>query len=786
MLYLKDNFFLEEELKPEHIKNRILGHWGTVPGLNFMYAGLNYLIKQTGQEMMFIGGPGHGAPAVLANVYVEGTLEEYYPNVARNREGFGQLLKLFSWPKGFPSHTYPGVPGSVHEGGELGYSLGTAFGTVFDNPHLMTACVIGDGEAETGPLAASWHSNKFIDPASTGVVLPILHLNGYRISGPTIFGTMDNEEVLSYFRGLGYNPILVDQYNSEDIYNDYLQALHDAYDSIQYVRTEWQNTGKKPNWPMLVVRTMKGWTGPEYFKGKKIEDHNNSHGIPLEKCKTDMDQLKAVEEWLRSYNVNELLNEDKTIKEELYEFVPEGDLRMGKNKHAVGGNLRKELVLPDLDKLSIKFDKPGFVAESSMEVMGKYYEEVFKNNEQEQNFRIFSPDESESNKLGEMFDITGRKYVWPTRDCDECISPNGRVMELLSEHVLQEWMQGYVLTGRHGVLISYEAFLGIITTMIDQHIKFIKISEEFEWRKPVPSLNYVASSTGWRQDHNGFSHQNPTLINTLLTKQADFVSVYFPADVNTLLATLDDCLLRTNNVNLIISGKRDLPQWLSMDEAREHVKNGISRWDFVGNVKNDHENTPDVVLASCGDYQTQETIAAAQILREDLPELTFQYVNVNEITRLGLGDEHNPLMTTQDYEKYFTHDRDVIFNFHGYPDAIKQLTWGRKISEQLVILGYIEKGTTTTPFDMQVVNKASRYHVAMQAILSAARFNNDVAAREVELIKKYTEILKKHSEYIVEYGDDMPEVKDFKYKLGQCSFLKFLKVDMSLDLILQS
>ncbi len=763
MLYLKDNYFLEEELKPEHIKSRILGHWGTVPGLNFMYTGLNYLIKKTNQEMMFIAGPGHGAPAVLANVWLEGTLEEFYNNVPRNKDGFQNLIKLFSWPKGFPSHTYPGVPGSLHEGGELGYSLGTAYGTVFDNPRLMTVCVVGDGEAETGPLAASWHSNKFIDPINTGVVLPILHLNGYRISGPTIFGTMSNEEVMNYFKGLGYDPIMVNQYETDDIYRDYIDALDNVYNKIQMVRKEWQETGKKPIWPMLVVKTMKGWTGPTFVEGRQIKDHNNSHGIPLEHPKKDEAELKAIQEWLRSYRVNELLNEDKTLKNELFEFVPEGDLRMGKNKHTFGGEIRKNLNLPELEKLSIKIDSPGHTQESSMEVMGKYYVEIFRNNEREQNFRLFSPDESESNKLGEIFDITQRKYIWPVRDCDKCISPNGRVMELLSEHVLQEWMQGYVLSGRHGVLISYEAFLGIITTMIDQYIKFIRTSTEISWRKPVSSLNYVATSTGWRQDHNGFSHQNPTLINTLLTKQADFVSIYFPADSNILLATLNDCLKGVDNVNLIVSGKRDLPQWLTLEQAKEHVKNGIGRWDFVGNIVNDSNNTPDVVLASCGDYQTQETIAAAQILKEDVPELIFQYVNVNEITRLGLGDEHNPLMTSDDYEKYFTSSRDVIFNFHGYPDAIKQLTWGRKISEQLVLLGYIEKGTTTTPFDMQVVNKASRYHVAIQAILSAARFNDQVRMREEELIRKYTDILKKHESYIVENGDDMPEIKAFKF-----------------------
>ena len=761
MLYLKDNFFLEEELKSEHIKNRILGHWGTVPGLNFIYAGINYLISQTGQETLFIAGPGHGAPSVLANLFVEGTLEEYYPNISRNKDGFGHLIKLFSWPGGFPSHTYPGLPGSIHEGGELGYSLGTGFGTVFDNPSLMAVCVVGDGEAETGPLAASWHSNKFIDPVNSGVVLPVLHLNGYRISGPTIFGTMDKDEITNYFKGLGYDPIIVDQYESKDIYKDYLESLVISHEKIQMVKDNWQKTGKKPIWPVLIVKTFKGWTGPKFFNGKQLEDHNNSHGIPLSHPKKDDLELKELEKWLKSYNVNELLNSSKTIKEEIFEFVPKDHLRMGMNKNSVGGNLRKELNLPELEKICIKFDKPGYVLESSMEVMGQYYEEVFKLNEKSRNFRIFSPDESESNMLGEMFDITKRKYVWPVRDCDECISPNGRVMEILSEHALQEWMQGYILTGRHGLLISYEAFLGIIASMIDQFIKFVKTSADFEWRTPLSSLNYVATSTGWRQDHNGFSHQNPTLISTLLTKQADFVSIYFPPDVNTLLVTLEDCLQRTNNVNLIISGKRDLPQWLSLEEAREHVNKGIGIWDFIGNLKKGSDE-PDVVLTSCGDYQTRETIAAAKILKEDIPELKFQYVNVNEITRLGLGDENDPVITTKDYENYFTKDKDVVFNFHGYPDAIKQLTWGRKISNRLILLGYIEKGTTTTPFDIQVINKASRYHVATHAILSASKINKKVKNKAEGLIRKYNNVLKKHREYITRHGDDMPEIKNFK------------------------
>ncbi|MCA9381566.1 phosphoketolase family protein [Candidatus Dojkabacteria bacterium] len=761
MLYLKDNYFLEEDLQADHIKNRILGHWGTVPGLNLMYAGVNYLVSKTGQETMFIAGPGHGAPAVLANLFVEGTLGEYYPEALANKSGFEYLIKHFSWPKGFPSHTYPGVPGTIMEGGELGYSLGTAYGTVLDNPNLLTVVAVGDGEAETGPLAASWHSNKFINPETSGAVLPILHLNGYRISGPTIFGTMTNEEIFKYFEGLGYHPHILDQYTSKDIYDDYLNTIDYAHKQILEVKENWKTSRAKPRWPIIILRSMKGWTAPEFVEGRKIEDHNNSHGIPLEHPKKDDIERKAIQDWLRSYDIHDLLNEDKTIKEDVLKFVPKGEKRLGKVKYAYGGDIKQDLELPDLSKLCMDFEERGFEPESSMQHMGEYFKQLLSNPKNSSNFRIFSPDESESNKLGKIFDVTSRQYVWPVRNCDECILPDGKVMEILSEHVLQEWMQGYTLTGRHGILISYEAFLGIVTTMIDQFIKYLKSSQDIPWRSPLPSLNYVATSTGWRQDHNGFSHQNPSLINTLLSKHADFVSIYFPADVNTLLASMDDCFNRVDNVNLIVSGKRELPQWLSINEAREHVKRGISIWEWAGNKT---KNEVDVVLASCGDYQTVETIAAAQILKEDLPELSFQYVNVNELTRLGLGDENNPILSSNDYKQYFTDDKDVIFNFHGYPEAIKQITWGRRISEQMVLLGYIEEGTTTTPFDMQVLNKASRYHVCIQAILSASRFNPAVKEKEEELIRKYSDILEKHSKYIVENGDDMPEIKNFKFK----------------------
>lgn len=771
MLYLQDNYFLEEKLKPEHIKSRILGHWGTVPGLNFIYGGLNHLISKTNQKTLFVAGPGHGAPAILAGLFVEGVLEEFYPLAKRNRDGFEYVSKMFSWPGGFPSHTYPGIPGSILEGGELGYSLGVAFGAAFDNPDLLVACVIGDGEAETGPLAAAWQSIKFMNPEEDGAVLPILHVNGYKISGPTIFGTMTDEEIREYFEGLGYKPHIVNQYELKDlIYDAYLNELDHCHKEIKHIKDNWKEKWEKPEWPIIILRTMKGWTVPDQVDGRIIEDHNNSHGIPLQNPKKNAVELTAIEEWLQSYKIEELLTSDKNyIAESVTDFIPHGEFRMGANIHANGGNLLKEIVLPDLNVHAIPVVQPGTILDSRMKELGEYLRDVFMLNEQNSNFRLFSPDESESNMLEGLYDATERRYLRPVRAHDEHYSFHGRIMEILSEHVLTEWMQGYLLTGRHGLLISYEAFLGIVTSQIDQFLKYLKQASKFSWRAPVSGMNFIATSTAWRQDHNGFSHQNPSLINTLLSKPTDFVRIYLPSDVNTLLASMHQSLQSKDVVNLTVACKRNLPQYLSMDEAIEHVKSGISIWDWASNehhlpseIKGDKD--VDVVLASAGDYQTFETLAACNILKETIPELKFRYVNVNEITRLGLGTEDNPVMTERDFHKYFTDDRAIIFNFHGYPDAIKQITWGRSIANRLTILGYLEEGSTTTPFDMQVRNKASRYHVCIEAILAGMKVNSLIANKGKELINQFSNLLKRHELYIVEHGDDMPEVTDFKLK----------------------
>ncbi len=789
MLYLQDNFFLDEDLKPEHIKNRILGHWGTVPGLNFIYGGLNYIVSTQKRNLMFLAGPGHGAPGVLSNLILEETLKEFYPDIKRDKYGLEKLIKSFSWVDGFPSHTYPGVPGTIAEGGELGYSLGTAFGAALDNPDLTVACVVGDGEAETGGLAASWHSNKFLNPKKDGTVLPILHLNGYRISGPTIMGTMSEEELKNLFKGYGYDPIYVSQYDShEHIYRNFLWALSLAFDKIDKVKKTW-TPYRKPQWPIIILRTKKGWTGPKFDHKRKIEDNNYSHGIPIEHPKNDTYERRLLEDWLKSYKVNELLTESKSLKEEILKYIPTGDLRMGMNRHTYGGEMRMNLNLPDIDAYEENILKRGSLPESNMEQLSSYIKDVMNSNND--SFRIFSPDESESNQLEEMYIASERQYIWPTRKWDDYISKEGQIMEILSETVLQEWMQGYILTGRHGILISYEAFLNIISSQIDQYIKYLKQAMEIKWRKPLASMNYIATSDLWRQEHNGFTHQNPSLINSLLVKQADFVSIYFPSDANTLYVTMDECLRRTNCVNLIVAPKRATPQWLSLREAKEHIKNGISIWEWASTIEKNSkiQNTnpkalgtspllklksnkmtsnknsvPDVVLASAGAYQTIETLAAITILKKHLPEIKIQYVNVNEITKLGLGDEKNPTMSDSDLIKFFTKDRKIIFNFHGYPEAIKQLTWGHEISTRIKVLGYIEKGTTTTPFDMQVRNKTSRYHVAIEAIKAAAKYNYSVHKAQTDILNYLHKKLEEHKEYILQYNDDMPEIKEWTWE----------------------
>jgi len=772
MLYFKDNFFLEEELKAEHIKPRVLGHWGTVPGLNFIYGALNILIKERIEKdvlnlnddealitsPMLITGPGHGAPAVISGLFLEETLGRYYSQSSRNKKGAEYILKQFSWPKGFPSHTWPGLPSQILEGGELGYSLGTAFGAVLGNPNLISFCVVGDGESETGTLSASWHGNKFLNHQKDGVVLPILHLNGYKISGPTVPASMSDEELGKYFEGLGYIPHIVDQYAWEDeVYKFMVQKLSEIYDQIINYK---KNGGSLP---ILILRTKKGWTGPDRFEDKKIEDNNLSHGIPIDHPKENENALKEIEEWLKSYKAHELFNlEDENdidnfVEKDIEQTIPSIGFRLGDNKQSQADFQRHKLDLPNLANYESKIRSRGDRKLSNMKEFSEYIRDVFDNNPE--SFRIFSPDESESNLMKTLYQETGRMYNREFREWDDNINSDGKIMEILSENVLQAWMEGYIKTGRNGILVSYEAFLPIITSQIDQYLKYLKQHKEVSWRTELPSLNYIATSTGWRQDHNGFTHQNPGLIHTLMARQRDEVSVYLPADSNIMLASIKDCLDRADSLNLLVAGKRDLPQWLSLEEAKNHVKQGISEWKWASNYNDDF----DVVIVSSGDYQTQESIAACQILKEEAPELKFKYINVNELTRLGFGDESNPVYIEKDIEKFFGKDKYVIFNFHGYPETVKQLTWGTSLSNRMTVLGYIEQGSTTTPFDMQVVNKASRYHVCIYAVIAASLKNKEIKKKSEKLIQGWNEILAKHNTYIVEHGDDIAEVKEFEF-----------------------
>jgi xylulose-5-phosphate/fructose-6-phosphate phosphoketolase len=756
-LYLQDNFWLEKPLTHDHIKPRILGHWGTVPGLSLIYACSNSLIQSTNQKSIFVTGPGHGAPAILAHLLLEGSLGEYYEQYTANREGAEHLIKDFSWPKKLPSHCYPGLPGSIHEGGELGYSLGTAFGIVFDQPDNMAIVVVGDGEAETGALAASWHSNKFYNPKKDGFVLPILHLNGYKISNPTLFATMSDEELIKHFESLNYTPIIVDQYNTKDIVQDTLEGLYQAYDILVKNRDEWKE-GDKVNLPVVLLRTMKGWTGPKANGAIKLEDNNYSHGIPLKKPKTDEAELKILHDWLSSYKPDEFFSENGKILPHLLSTIPSKKLCMGMNPHAQVKDPEK-LILPNLDTLDEEFTLVGSQMDSELESFSKYMEVILKNPDNLNKFRIFSPDESESNFLEKIFNSTEKVYQWPVREWDHNFSHHGHFMEILSEQTLMSWMQGYILSGRNGVLVSYEAFLSIIASQIDQYIKFIRQAQDFTWRAKVPSLNFIATSSVWRQDHNGFTHQNPILINTMLAKHVDFVNVFFPSDVNTMLVCMEHCFTSQSTVNLIISGKTLMPQYLSLDQARKQVKEGLSIWDFASNSKD-----PDVIVSSAGDYQTMECMAGISIIKKICPELKFRYVNVSTLSCQGFGCGDEQCLTDGQICDIYTKDKEVIFNFHGYPELMKQMLFDTCLVGRTTILGYIEKGTTTTPFDMQVKNLTSRYHVAILMLEKASVHNPLVAAKKDKLIKQLTDKITEHKQYIGDVGDDMPEVKNWKWE----------------------
>ncbi|GER90595.1 putative phosphoketolase [Dictyobacter vulcani] len=766
-IYLRDNVLLEEPLKPEHIKDRLLGHWGTSPGINLVYAHLNSLIKRRDLDMFLVTGPGHGAPANLANLYLEGTLQQYYPELTFDKQGLHTFVRKFSWPGGFPSHLYPGVPGTIHEGGELGYALATSFGAAMDNPDLIVACIVGDGEAETGPTATAWHSYKFINPAESGAVLPILHLNGYKISNPTIYGTMSDEELLSLFTGYGYQIQFVEGNADADLDAQLYGALDWAYQEIRNIQQAARSGQpiEKPQWPLIILRTPKGMTAPAEMDGEPIVGSYRSHQVPIADPQTNPEHLKLLEQWLRSYRVEELINEQGRPQQEILDLCPTGDRRMGSNPHTYGGKISKDLDLPSIQDMAVKEDR-GMPARrggnnvSAMEQVALYLREVIRRNPQQ--FRIFSPDELQSNKLGAVLDVKPREYEWPVPPHNEKVgAKGGQVIEVLSEHDCEAWLQGYILTGRHGLFPSYEAFLNIVVSMTDQFAKFLKLSKEFSWRLPVPSLNYLETSTLWRQEHNGFSHQNPGFINAILNKKASVARVYLPPDANCLVSTMDHCMQSQDKVNLIIANKQRMPQWLSMDEAIAHCRAGGSIWPWAST---DNGVDPDVVLAGIGDNTTLEVLAATQILRDELPELRVRVVNVTDLFILQNSTDHPHGLDQQMFEALFTQDRPVIINFHGYPSAVEQLLFGRHNLDRIIINGYREEGTTTTPFDMNVRNGTSRYQIVMQAIRQAAANNPKVAAVANARISQYENRLAEHHKYIEEHGSDPKEIVEWQWQ----------------------
>ncbi len=755
-IYLQDNFFLERPLAFSDIKPRLLGHWGTCPGINFIYANLNRLVKTRGMEMLFILGPGHGFPALQANLFLEETLGEYYPQAARDEKGIGYLCRNFSWPYGFPSHSNPGTPGVILEGGELGYALATAYGAALDNPELLVACVIGDGEAETGPTAAAWHLNKFVNPKNDGAVLPVLHLNGYKISGPTIFGRMSDEDLRALFTGYGYRPIIV---SGKDIYRKMSAALESSHRSIKAIQKNARD-GKSaalPRFPMIILRTPKGWTGIKKLRGKRIEGNCLSHQVVATNAKSDAAELKAVENWLKSYHFGELFNAETGFIKEIRDAIPSKKLRMGNNRRAFAGKIRRDLFLPDPKKFAEDASKPGAVGSSSMRRAGLYLNDVFKLNAKNKNFRLMSPDETYSNKLDAIFQTTKRAFALPVKPWDRDLAPDGRVMEILSEHCLQGLVQGYILTGRHAVFASYEAFIQIVASMADQYAKFLKAAREIPWRRGMPSLNYILTSSGWRQEHNGFSHQNPGFIGNLLEKEGCFINVYFPPDGNSALAVLDHCLRSQDEINVIVAGKTLEPRWLTIAEARRELERGLMIWDFAS------DKNPDIVFAAVGDYMTKEALAAIDYLKRALPKTRIRFVNVIKLSALGgIGDAD--CRPPVDFNKYFTADKPVIFNFHGSPETLKALLVGQKNPGRFSVRGYIENGSTTTPFDMQARNETSRFHLAIEALRLLAASGRLAGKQSASLIKELGKKLRDHAEYAKKHGVDPEETENWQWK----------------------
>lgn len=758
-IYLLDNPLLKVPLTLKHIKPRLLGHWGTTPGLNFIYVHLNRLIKKYGVNIIYITGPGHGGPGLVANAYLEGAYSEYYPNVSQDEEGMKKLFRQFSFPGGIPSHVGAETPGSMHEGGELGYSLSHAFGAAFDNPDLIVACVVGDGEAETGPLATAWHSNKFLNPKNDGAVLPILHLNGYKISNPTILARISKNELKQFFMGSGYKPYFVEGSDPKTMHLLMAKTLEIAVKEIKSIQAKARKNSKsvsRPRWPMIVLNTPKGWTGPKSIDGLKTEGYWRSHQVPFAEMAEKPEHIRALDHWMKSYKPGELFDKYGRLIPALAELVPKGKLRMSDNPHTNGGLLLRDLRLPDFRKYAVIVDKPGIIESEPTRVMGYFLRDVMKLNQKTKNFRVFGPDETTSNRLGAVLDATNRTWMAKILPEDDHLAVDGRVMEILSEHTCQGWLEGYLLTGRHGFFSCYEAFIHIVDSMFNQHAKWLKTSRHISWRRPIASLNYLLTSHVWRQDHNGSSHQDPGFIDHVVNKKAEIIRVYLPPDTNTLLSVTDHCLRSRHYVNVIIAGKHPGLQYLDMDTAIQHCTKGIGIWNWASN---DYNGEPDVVMACAGDVPTLETLAAVDILRQKFPDLKVRVINVVDLMTLQPQSEHPHGLSDKDFDSLFTTDKPVIFAFHGYPWLIHRLLYRRTNHKNVHVRGYKEEGTTTTPFDMTVLNELDRFNLVDDVIDRVHRLQNQAAHVKDWLHNKLIE----HKQYITVHGEDMPEIRNWKW-----------------------
>ena len=756
-LYLLDNSLLKRKLKKEDVKKKIVGHWGTIPGQTFVYTHLNRIINKYDLNMIYISGPGHGGNAIVSHVYLEGTYTDFYPSVSQDENGLKKLFKQFSFPGGISSHVAPETPGSINEGGELGYSLAHAFGAVFDNPDLIAAVVVGDGEAETASLATSWHSNKFLNPANDGAVLPILHLNGYKISNPTVFSRISEDELVSFFHGCGWEPIIVAGDEPIKMHKEMAAALDSCIEKIKLIQKNARSkkVDARPFWPMIVLRTPKGWTGPKIVDNKEIEGTFRAHQVPIDMTKEN--HLELLENWLKSYHPEELFDAMGKLRPELQELAPKGIKRMGSNPVANGGHLLKDLILPDFRKYALEINKPGEIEAQDMIELGRYVRDVFKLNKQNKNFRIFGPDETMSNRLNHSFEAENRSWMAELKDNDEFLARDGRIMDgMLSENMCQGWLEGYLLTGRHGFFASYEAFVRVIDSMASQHAKWLKICKQLSWREKIASMNYILTSNVWQQDHNGYTHQDPGFLDHLATKKADITRIYLPPDTNCLLSCFEHCMKSKDYINVLVASKHLRPQWLTMEQAVKHCTQGLGIWDFASN---DQESDPDLIMACAGETPTLEALAAVSILNEHLPKLKIRFINVVDLFKLQTKSKHPHGLSDEEYDALFTKKKPILFNFHGYPSLIHELLYER-YNHNITVKGYMEEGSITTPFDMRVQNEIDRYHL----VIEVCRMVPNLGSKGIYLTKLMNEKLVEHKEYIHEYGIDMPEIRDWKWK----------------------